>query len=41
VGVIGSAVVVALGLPIADPIVGLVITAVIFKITWDSWWMVR
>jgi cation diffusion facilitator family transporter len=41
VGVIGSAVVVALGLPIADPIVGLVITAVILKITWDSWWTVR
>lgn len=36
-GVIASAVVVGLGLPIGDPIVGLVITLVIFKITWDSW----
>jgi cation diffusion facilitator family transporter len=36
-GVVGSALVVALGVPIADPIIGLVITAVILKITWDSW----
>jgi cation diffusion facilitator family transporter len=36
-GVVGSAIVVALGAPIADPIIGLVITAVILKITWDSW----
>ena len=36
-GVVASAVVVALGAPIADPIIGLVITAVILKITWDSW----
>jgi cation diffusion facilitator family transporter len=36
-GVIASAVVVALGLPIGDPIIGLVITLVILKITWDSW----
>lgn len=36
-GVIGSAIVVALGAPIADPIIGLVITVVILKITWDSW----
>jgi cation diffusion facilitator family transporter len=41
VGVIGSAAVVALGVPVADPIIGLVITAVILKITWDSWWTVR
>jgi cation diffusion facilitator family transporter len=39
--VIASAVVVALGLPIADPLIGLGITAVILKITWDSWWTVR
>lgn len=39
--VIASAVVVALGLPIADPLIGLGITAVIIKITWDSWWTVR
>jgi cation diffusion facilitator family transporter len=36
-GVVASAVFVGLGAPIADPIVGLVITAVILKITWDSW----
>jgi cation diffusion facilitator family transporter len=36
-GVIGSAIVVALGAPIGDPIIGLVITLVILKITWDSW----
>ena len=28
---------VALGLHIADPIIGLLITVVILKITWDSW----
>jgi cation diffusion facilitator family transporter len=39
--VIGSATVVALGFPIADPLIGLAITAVILKITWDSWWTVR
>jgi len=32
--------IVALGAPIGDPIVGLVITLVIFKITWDSWRLV-
>ena len=36
-GVIGSAVVVSLGAPIGDPIIGLIITLVILKITWDSW----
>ena len=41
IGVIGSAAVVALGVPVADPIIGLLITAVILKITWDSWWTVR
>ncbi len=39
--VIASAGVVALGLPIADPLIGLAITAVILKITWDSWRTVR
>jgi cation diffusion facilitator family transporter len=39
--VIASAIVVGLGLPIADPLIGLAITAVIIKITWDSWWTVR
>jgi cation diffusion facilitator family transporter len=36
-GVIASAAVVALGARIGDPIVGLVITVVILKVTWDSW----
>lgn len=36
-GVIASAAAVALGTDIADPIVGLLITLVILKITWDSW----
>jgi divalent metal cation (Fe/Co/Zn/Cd) transporter len=36
-GVVASAVLVAFGLPRADPIIGLVITVVILKITWDSW----
>jgi len=36
-GVVGSAIVVGLGAPIADPIIGVVITVVILKITWDSW----
>jgi cation diffusion facilitator family transporter len=36
-GVVASAVVVGLGAPLADPIIGLVITLVILKITWDSW----
>ncbi len=36
-GVIASAAVVALGLRVADPLIGLVITLVILKITWDSW----
>ncbi len=40
-GVIASAIVVGLGLPIADPIIGLVITLVILKISWDSWRTVR
>jgi cation diffusion facilitator family transporter len=36
-GVVASAAVVALGAPIGDPIIGLAITLVILKITWDSW----
>ena len=39
--VIASAGAVALGLPLADPLIGLAITAVILKITWDSWLTVR
>ena len=36
-GVIASAIAVALGAPLGDPIVGIAITVVILKITWDSW----
>ncbi len=36
-GVVASAAVVALGARIGDPIIGLAITLVILKITWDSW----
>jgi cation diffusion facilitator family transporter len=36
-GVVASAALVALGAEIADPLVGLAITVVILKITWDSW----
>lgn len=39
--VIGSAAVVAIGLPVADPLIGLAITAVILRITWQSWSTVR
>jgi cation diffusion facilitator family transporter len=35
--VVASAIVVALGFNRGDPIIGLVITLVILKITWDSW----
>jgi divalent metal cation (Fe/Co/Zn/Cd) transporter len=36
-GVLASAAVVAVGLKLADPIIGLVITLVILRITWESW----
>ena len=39
--VVASAAVVALGLDIADPLIGLSITAVILRITWHSWLTVR
>lgn len=39
--VIASAIVVALGLPIADPLIGLGITFVILRITWEAWQTVR
>jgi cation diffusion facilitator family transporter len=35
--VVASAAVVALGLEIADPLIGLAITVVILRITWHSW----
>jgi cation diffusion facilitator family transporter len=40
-GVVLSAAVVALGAPIADPLIGLAITLVILRITWKSWNTVR
>jgi cation diffusion facilitator family transporter len=40
-GVLLSAAAVALGLNLADPLVGLAITLVILKVTWDSWKTVR
>lgn len=40
-GVLASAAVVALGLQLADPVIGLVITLVILHITWESWHTVR
>lgn len=39
--VVATAVVVAIGLPIADPLIGLAITAVILRITWQSWVVIR
>jgi cation diffusion facilitator family transporter len=40
-GVIASAAAVAIGAPIADPLIGLAITLVILRITWQSWVTVR
>lgn len=40
-GVVASALVVGLGFQTADPVIGLGITLVILKITWDSWNTVR
>jgi cation diffusion facilitator family transporter len=40
-GVILSAAMVAIGAPIADPIIGLLITVLILQITWESWRTVR
>jgi cation diffusion facilitator family transporter len=39
--VIASAAVVAIGLPLADPLIGLAITVVILRITWQSWQTIR
>ena len=39
--VVASAAAVALGASVADPLIGLGITVVIVKITWDSWRTVR
>jgi cation diffusion facilitator family transporter len=40
-GVVASAALVALGFELGDPIIGLLITLVILKITWDSWRTIR
>lgn len=40
-GVVVSALSIALGFPIMDPIVGLVITLMIIRITWQSWLTIR
>jgi cation diffusion facilitator family transporter len=40
-GVVASAAAVALGLDLADPLIGLAITLVILRITWRSWQTVR
>ena len=39
--VVASAAAVALGAPVADPLIGLGITVVILRITWQSWRTVR
>ena len=40
-GVVGSALAVAAGLPIADPIIALAITVTILRITLESWRTIR
>ena len=40
-GVVASAALVALGWEVGDPIVGLLITIVILKVTWDAWRTIR
>jgi divalent metal cation (Fe/Co/Zn/Cd) transporter len=40
-GVVASATMVGVGAQVADPIVGLAITLVILRITWQSWHTVR
>jgi cation diffusion facilitator family transporter len=40
-GVVASAIVVAIGFEIADPLIGLAITLVILRITWQSWRTIR
>ena len=39
--VVASAAAVAAGAPVADPLIGLAVTAVILRITWQSWRTVR
>ena len=40
-GVVASAAAVALGAPVADPLIGLAITLVILRITWRAWKTIR
>jgi cation diffusion facilitator family transporter len=40
-GVVASAAIISVGIPIADPLIGLAITLVILRITWASWRTVR
>ena len=40
-GVVLSAIAVGLGVQVADPIVGLLITVLILRITWQSWTTIR
>lgn len=40
-GIIVSTIFIALGLPIADPIIGLIITGLILQSTWQSWQTIR
>ena len=40
-GVVGSAIVVAAGFDLGDPLIGLAITLVILRITWQSWQTIR
>ncbi len=39
-GVVLSAVVVSLGFPLGDPLIGLAITGIILRVAWESLWMV-
>ncbi len=40
-GIIVSTALIAIGVPIADPIIGLIITGLIFHTTWESWETIR
>lgn len=40
-GIILSTILIALGLPVADPIIGLIITGLILQSTWQSWKTIR
>ena len=40
-GIVVSTVFVALGLPVADPIIGLIISGLILHTTWESWVTIR